>query len=190
LFATLDTTVRVIPGTHPRVLVSDTVGFLDHLPHDLIASFRSTLDEARDADLLLHVVDASDPRLHTHLRVTRDVLAEIGASSIRTLLLLNKIDRVSLEERTALGEAFPDALMISAHDPADVAHLRETIVAALDATMTDAQLEVPWSRGELVGDIRSSTRVLEEKHREDGMVFTVRASAPVLARLERALGRA
>ena len=187
LFATLDTTVRVIPGTHPRVLVSDTVGFLDNLPHDLIASFRSTLDEARDADLLLLVVDASDPRMDTHLRVTREVLEELGASSIRTQLLLNKIDRVDPEQRDALREAFPDALLVSAHDAADIAQVRETIVSALDATMADAQLEVPWGRGELIGEIRASTRVLEETHREDGMVFTVRASPPIIARLERAL---
>jgi GTP-binding protein HflX len=189
LFATLDTTVRVIPGTHPRVLVSDTVGFLDNLPHDLIASFRSTLDEARDADLLLLVVDASDPRMETHLRVTREVLGELGAASIRTQLLLNKIDRVDPEQRDALREAFPDALLVSAHDPADVAHVRDTIVSALDATMADAQLEVPWGRGELIGEIRARTRVLEEAHREDGMVFTVRASPPIIARLERALAR-
>jgi GTP-binding protein HflX len=189
LFATLDTTVRAIPGTHPRVLVSDTVGFLEDLPHDLIASFRSTLDEARDADLLVLVVDASDPRMHTHLRVTREVLDELGASSIPTRLLLNKIDRVVPEAREALREAFPDALLVSAHDPTDVSRVRETIVEALDATMTDARLEVPWTRGELVGEIRSSTHVLDEAHREDGMVFTVRASPPVLARLERALGR-
>ncbi len=187
LFATLDTTVRVIPGTHPRVLVSDTVGFLDNLPHDLIASFRSTLDEARDADLLLIVVDASDPRMHTHLRVTHEVLGEIHASSIPTRILLNKIDRVPPEERQALRKAFPDALLVSAHDPVDVARVRDAIVEVLDRNLTDARFEVPWARGELVGDIRSSTRVLDEKHGEEGMVFTVRASPPVLARLERAL---
>jgi GTP-binding protein HflX len=189
LFATLDTTVRVIPGTRPRVLVSDTVGFLDHLPHELIASFRSTLDEARDADLLLLVVDASDPRMHDHLRVTKSVLAELDAASVPTRLVLNKIDRLDAEARASLRERFPEALLVSAHDPADVERVREAIVSALDAGLAELQLAVPWARGELVGEIRANTRVVAEVHDEHGMVFTVRASPPVLARLERAAAR-
>src|SRR3954468_21892672 len=95
LFATLDTTVRALaPETRPRVLISDTVGFIQQLPHDLVASFRSTLDEALEASLLLYVVDASAPSHEAQLAVTREVLGEIGADAVPSLLLLNKIDRV------------------------------------------------------------------------------------------------
>ena len=102
LFATLDTTVRALqPETKPRVLVSDTVGFIKKLPHDLVASFRSTLAEALEASLLLYVVDASDPAHEAQLEVTRDVLREIGADAVPSLLLLNKADRLD----AAAGEA-------------------------------------------------------------------------------------
>src|SRR5580698_3252857 len=129
LFATLDTTVRRLqPPTEPPILVSDTVGFIKKLPHDLVASFRSTLDEARDADLLLHVVDASDPALADQLAVTRDVLAEIGAREMPTWLLLNKIDRVDEAGRAALAERYPGAVQLSAKTPADVAMLRDKMI--------------------------------------------------------------
>src|SRR6185503_6122355 len=103
LFATLDTTVRALqPSTQPRVLVSDTVGFIKKLPHDLVASFRSTLDEALEASLLLFVVDASDPTYESQLEVSRNVLREIGAEVVPSRLLLNKIDRVSEADRAVL----------------------------------------------------------------------------------------
>src|SRR6202007_497914 len=94
--ATLDTTVRALqPEPKPRVLVSDTVGFIKKLPHDLVASFQSTLAEALEASLLLFVVDASDPAYESQLEVSRNVLREIGAGAIESRLLLNKIDRVN-----------------------------------------------------------------------------------------------
>ena len=125
LFATLDTTVRALqPETHPRILVSDTVGFIRNLPHDLVASFRSTLDEALDASLLLYVVDASDPAFRSQLEVTREVLAEIGAEKTTSLLALNKIDAVDAKMREALKAEFPDAMLISAFSPEDIKALR------------------------------------------------------------------
>ena len=103
LFATLDTTVRALqPETQPRILVSDTVGFIRNLPHDLVASFRSTLDEALDASLLLHVVDASDPSLRSHIQVTREVLESIDAGKLPSLLILNKIDAVDIAQQALL----------------------------------------------------------------------------------------
>ena len=108
LFATLDTTVRALkPETKPRVLVSDTVGFIKKLPHDLVASFRSTLAEAIEASLLLFVVDASDPTYESQLEVSRNVLREIGAEVVPSRLLLNKIDRVSEADRAALAREAP-----------------------------------------------------------------------------------
>jgi GTPase len=118
LFATLDTTVRSLqPESRPRVLVSDTVGFLRKLPHDLVASFRSTLDEALEASLLLYVADASDPSWEDQLEVTRAVLREIGAAEVPSLLLLNKSDRLDEATRRGLQARFPEALLLSAHAP-------------------------------------------------------------------------
>src|SRR5208282_2430293 len=119
LFATLDTTVRALhPETKPRILVSDTVGFIKKLPHDLVASFRSTLDEALEASLLLYVVDASDPTYEAQLEVTQRVLREIGAHVVPSLLLLNKADRLDDAARRRI-QAFhgPEARILSAHVP-------------------------------------------------------------------------
>src|SRR5690606_36997482 len=103
LFATLGTTVRpIVPPLAPPVLVIDTVGFIDRLPHSLVASFRSTLAEAHDAQLLLHVVDASDPAFRAQAKVTEQVLAEIGAGDTPTWLVLNKADRLTADQRAAL----------------------------------------------------------------------------------------
>ena len=144
LFATLDTTVRALhPATHPRVLVSDTVGFIRKLPHDLVASFRSTLDEALEASLLLFVVDASDPAYESQLEVSRSVLREIGAEGIPSRLVLNKIDRIAEADRDALRAKHPDAILVSAKSPPDVAMLRETLIAFFEAAMLDGELVLP-----------------------------------------------
>src|SRR2546425_286885 len=134
LFATLDTTVRALwPESRPRVLVSDTVGFIKKLPHDLIASFRSTLDEALEASLLLQIVDAADPVFRAQMQVTREVLEEIGAGDVPWILVLNKIDKVAQTEREELLKEFPAALLVSAKDPADVGRVRDAILGALAA---------------------------------------------------------
>jgi GTP-binding protein HflX len=184
LFATLDTTVRVLqPETRPRILVSDTVGFIKKLPHDLVASFRSTLEEARDAALLLHVVDASDPAWRAQLAVTREVLAEIGATESPSLLLLNKVDRLSEEQALALAAELPEAIQLSAKRPEDVARLHASIVAFFERTMVEAELVVPYTRQRLVHEIHESCRVLAETHEEAGTRLRVRAPGGVLERL-------
>src|SRR6266702_4077938 len=143
LFATLDTTVRALwPESRPRVLVSDTVGFIKKLPHDLIASFRSTLDEALEASLLLQIVDAADPVFRAQMQVTREVLEEIGAGDVPWILVLNKIDKVAQTEREELLKEFPAALLVSAKDPADVGRVRDAIIGAFEANMTEVDLVV------------------------------------------------
>jgi GTP-binding protein HflX len=185
LFATLDTTVRALyPETTPRVLVSDTVGFIKKLPHDLVASFRSTLDEALEASLLLLVVDASDPTFRAQLAVTRGVLTEIGAQDVPWRLLLNKIDRVPEADREALHVEFPDALSLSAHDPADVEALHEVIVRWFDRDMAEAELFVPWARGSVVGEVHARSKVLAERHEGDGVHYAVRGRPEDIARLK------
>ena len=178
LFATLDTTVRALqPETRPRVLVSDTVGFIKKLPHDLVASFRSTLDEALEASLLLYVVDASDPTFRAQLEVTRSVLGEIGATGAPSFLLLNKIDRCEEGLRTALTAEYPDAIQLSARDKSDVSKLRDTIVAFFDRDMVEDELFLAYGREKHLGEIHEHTRVLEERYDEQGAHFRVRANA-------------
>ena len=188
LFATLDTTVRTLqPETRPRVLVSDTVGFIKQLPHDLVASFRSTLAEALEASLLLFVVDASDPTYQAQLEVSRSVLQEIGADQVPSRLVLNKMDRVDPATRDALHARHPDAIMLSAHAPDDVAALRDTIIAFFEAAMIDDELRLPYAKQGLLGEIYESARVLSEDYDEQGRVLRVRALPGALARLHRSL---
>jgi len=188
LFATLDTTVRALqPESLPRILVSDTVGFIKKLPHDLVASFRSTLEEAREGDLLLHVVDASDPALPAQVDVTLAVLAEIGADRNPRWLLLNKADRLELATRERLAREWPDALLLSARDPADVARLRARIVAYFQRDMVEAELFVPYARQRVVGEAHACAEVLAATHDEHGTRLRLRATPEVLARLRGAL---
>ncbi len=184
LFATLDTTVRrLVPPTEPPVLISDTVGFINKLPHDLVASFRSTLYEAGDADLLLHVVDASDAAHADQLAVTREVLREIDADRAPSWLLLNKIDRVDEAGRVALAEKYPGAIQLSAKANADVAVLRERLVEHFGGAIEEAELAVPWTHQRLVHAIHERTTVLGEEHDEHGTRLRVRAPANVIANL-------
>jgi GTP-binding protein HflX len=169
------------------VLVSDTVGFIKKLPHDLVASFRSTLAEALEASLLLFVVDASDPTYESQLEVSRSVLREIGADIVPSRLLLNKVDRVSEPEREALREKHPDAIMLSARSPEDVAALRESIIAFFETSMVDDQLVLPYAKQGMLSDVYENTRVLSEDYDITGRVMTVRGLPGAIASLKRAL---
>jgi GTP-binding protein HflX len=191
LFATLDTTVRRLqPPTEPPILVSDTVGFIKKLPHDLVASFRSTLDEAGDAGLLLHVVDAADPAHADHIAVTREVLRDIAADTVPTLIVLNKIDRVDAAGRAALADRYPTALQLSARDPADVAALRERLIEQFAGKLEDAELDVPWAAHRVVHAIHERATVLAEHHHDAGTRLTIRAPSRVVAELRAALSAA
>ncbi|MFZ4409963.1 MAG: GTPase HflX [Paracraurococcus sp.] len=191
LFATLDTTVRILqPETRPRVLVSDTVGFIKQLPHDLVASFRSTLAEALEASLLLHVVDASDPTYEAQFEVTRSALREIGADAVPSRLVLNKLDRLDAAARAALVEKHPDAILLSAHAPGDVAALRETIIAFFEAAMVEDTLVLPYAKQGLIGEVYESARVLSEDYDEKGRVLRVRGLPGAITRLRRSFAAA
>ncbi len=191
LFATLDTTVRVLqPETRPRVLVSDTVGFIKQLPHDLVASFRSTLAEALEASLLLFVVDASDPTYEAQLEVSRSVLREIGADKVPSRLVLNKMDRVSSTDRAILLEKHPNAIMLSAQNPEDVSALRDTIITFFEEAMVEDELVLPYAKQGLIGEIYETARVLSEDYNEAGRVLKLRGLPSALTRLRRSLGEA
>lgn len=183
LFATLGTTVRVLPDVAPRVLVSDTVGFIKKLPHDLVASFRATLDEAASAELLLHVVDGSDPAFATHMEVTEALLDDIGATATR-LLLLNKQDRLTTGQREALAKAYPQAMLVSAHDPEDVARVTGRVVGFFDRGAEDRVLLVHWKAQARLPRIHEQCRVLKSDALPEGLRLEVRAEPEVLAGFE------
>jgi GTP-binding protein HflX len=187
LFATLDTTVRVMqPETTPRILVADTVGFIKQLPHDLVASFRSTLEEARFAGLVLHLVDASDPNFREQLDVTHKVLSEIGAHQER-LLVLNKRDRLSEEVQSLLQSGYPEAILISAHNPEDVQRLKDRIRTHFEGAMAEEVFHVPYRRSNLLNTIHTQTHVLETGYDEKGSVLRVRAPLQALERIHELL---
>ncbi|NDD30489.1 MAG: GTPase HflX [Proteobacteria bacterium] len=184
LFATLDTTVRtLVPPSVPPILVSDTVGFIKKLPHDLVASFRSTLEEAKNAGLLLFVVDAADPAFRDQLAVTHEVLSSIGVADVASRLVLNKCDKLTVDAIALLRTEFPEAIFISTRRPEDVADLRERIVAFFEAGMVEEEVFVAYAETRRIGPIRASLRVLGERHDENGTWLRVRGHAPDIARL-------
>jgi GTP-binding protein HflX len=195
LFATLDTTVRALhPESVPRVLVSDTVGFIKNLPHGLVASFKSTLEEALDASLLLHVIDASDPGFERQLEVTNQVLAEIGAEDVPRLRVFNKIDHVGdataqAECEATLRARYPDCIVMSARRPDDVAMLHQAIVAFFQRDLVEAELFLPWSAQQLRKDIYASCEVMQERADHEGAFFRVRGESEAVNRLSERLNQ-
>jgi len=189
LFATLDTTVRALyPESIPRILVSDTVGFIKNLPHGLVASFKSTLDEALDASLLLHVIDASDPGFERQLEVTNEVLSEIGADDVPRIRVFNKIDYVGDEAAQAemtltLQSRYPDCVVMSAKRPDDVAQLHKKIVTFYQQDQIEAELFVPWDAQQLRKDIYATCQVLAETSDHTGAFFKVRGEVDAVKKL-------
>ena len=172
LFATLDPTVRRITlsgGT--QVVVADTVGFIRDLPHELVAAFQSTLTEAREATLLLHVVDASDPLRDQHIAQVNEVLAQIGAQSIPQLLVYNKIDRLGRAagiERSAEGEA--SAVWISAAGRQGIELLLAAVAERLSRSIRDARVRLPPGAGALRSRLYAAKVVRAEQAGEDGSI--------------------
>ncbi|NCN28397.1 GTPase HflX [bacterium] len=186
LFATLDTTVRALhPETHPRILISDTVGFIKKLPHDLVASFKSTLDEALNAFLLLYVVDASDPNYPSQLEITKEVLSQVGVKNTQSYIIFNKSDRLTEEEKTSLKENFPQAIVMSSRNPDDIKKLREIILSAFEKDMLEEDVFAAYNVTGIVGDIRSNMRVIKESYENLGVRLRVRARPADLHRLKK-----
>ncbi len=178
LFATLSTTSRVLRSpvdwsraSVPRILVSDTVGFIRKLPTELVASFAATLAEAADADALLHVCDASDADWRAQMRVTEEVLAKTGAGQVPRMLVFNKVDLVAEAAVLAqLRQEFPEALFVSALREADVRAVAERVAAVFEACMTPMDLALNYDdpkRGLLLGKVRATCKVLEEYSDEE-----------------------
>jgi len=166
--------------------VSDTVGFIKNLPHGLVASFKSTLDEALEASLLIHVVDASDPGFERQLAVTEEVLDEIGAQGVPRLLVFNKIDKGG--DEAALRARYPGCIVISAKREGDVAKLREAISAFFQKSQVEAELFLPWSAQNQRGEIFATCTVLEERADNDGAFLRVRGEPEAVRRLHDQFG--
>lgn len=178
LFATLDPTVRKleVPGKR-TVLLADTVGFVRRLPHGLVESFRSTLAEASQADLLVHLVDGTDLDLPGQIAAVREVLTEIGASEIPELLVVNKIDALTPTGRHRIENLYPDAVMVSALNGDGLESLLESISDALTRPLVVLSLSVPYDRGDIVAAAHRIGEVIEEKHDEQGTILDVRVPA-------------
>lgn len=184
LFATLDTTVRRLsPKATPEILATDTVGFIKDLPHSLVASFRSTLDAALDAGLLLHIVDASDPTWPEQEEVTRAVLREIGADELPLVLVFNKCDRLNSDEEAALLELRPEAWFTAAHDPVRLADLHRQIVRWFAEQDPEFELFVPWPQSALMGQVHAQSTVVSEDFEDEGIRYRLRAPEEVMIRL-------
>lgn len=186
LFATLDTTIRpLFPESRPKILISDTVGFIKKLPHDLVASFKSTLDEALNASLLLYVVDSSDPSFRSQLGVTQSVLSEVGVTDTPTLLILNKRDNLTVEQTQVLQNEFPDAVLISTRDKNDVKNLREKIIEHFEEEMVDLDILIPFSVQGAIGEVRKNLKVLQESYSETGSLLKVRGNEEKIAQIKK-----
>jgi len=184
LFATLGSTVRRLdlPDGH-RALMSDTVGFVRRLPHELVEAFRSTLDEAADADLLVHVVDASDPDPDGQISAVREVLTEIDAADIPEILVFNKIDVAEPAVVRRLLTVYDGSVATSALTGENIEAVTAAIIDGLDAATVTADLLIPYDRGDLVASLHETGEVLEEHHAEDGTEIKVRLPAAAAERV-------
>ncbi len=185
LFATLDPTVRKLEGlTSGPAVLADTVGFVRDLPHDLVAAFRATLAEARDADLLLHVMDASDPEIEILRDVVRSVLDEIGAGHVPQLVVMNKIDLAGREpqlERDAEGR--PSRVWVSAATGAGLARLREALSERLGGGQIQTTIRLSPESGRLYARLRAAGALSDERSDADGWSLDVDAPRNLLALL-------
>jgi len=183
LFATLDPTVRRLNlPDNQSVLLADTVGFVRRLPHGLIESFQSTLAEANEADLLIHLVDATDDQPTGQIDAVREVLEEIGANEIPQLLVFNKSDALSDVQLSRVENLYPDAVLISALNNEGLEELVSALAEAVSRQMVTLTLTVPYDRGDIVAAAHRLGDVIEEKHDDHGTVLDVRVPAPMTDR--------
>lgn len=185
LFATLDSTTRRLDLPEGRqVTVTDTVGFINKLPHGLVEAFKSTLDEVNEADLLLHVTDAGASQREAQMQSVREVLQEIGAHTKPGIVVFNKVDGVSAEDREVLIGRHPGALLVSAltGEGVDAIVARIADEAARDSVTLTVLL--PYTRGDLVQVAHEKTQILSEHHTGDGTLLVMRTPAALAAQFE------
>ena len=184
LFATLDSTTRKLVLPEGReVTLTDTVGFIQKLPTTLVEAFKSTLDEIRRCDLILHVVDASSDERDAQMRAVEGTLEQIGAQGISRILVFNKIDLVEPSVRAALSARFPSAVLVSAETGEGADSLIEAIARAASASEKVMEVLVPYSRGDVVSIAHERCSVLAESY-ERGTALTVRVPSDLTALFE------
>jgi len=191
LFATLDPLTREVDlGENAHVLLTDTVGFIRKLPHHLVASFRATLEETRDADLLLHVVDASHPLWEEQRMVVDQVLVELGLAEQPVLLVFNKIDLLAEDALLALQERVtalvPNAVFVSAATEDGLAPLRRALRHAMRTRRPIAEVWLSHADGRLLAEIHQHGEVLDQRSEGDCMVIRARLPERLRGRLEQA----
>ena len=183
LFATLDSTVRRLGLPDGRkVVIADTVGFVRRLPHHLIEAFRSTLAEASESDLLIHLVDGTETDLPGQIAAVDSVLDEIGAADVQQLLVFNKIDALAEVEIERIRNLWPDAILISSHTGSGLDQMLAAVADTLSQKLVTLSLSVPYDRGDVVAAAHRLGEVIEEKHDELGTILDVRVP-------ERTVGR-
>ena len=176
LFATLDSTVRKVKKNFPYpILLADTVGLIDKLPHGLVASFKSTLDEIRNANLLLHVVDISHPNFKEQLRVAEELLREMGAEELPVVLVFNKIDRMA--EDNTLGHMkrqYPEAVFVSCQQGLGMDDLREAIIREYEVNLLPYRVELKYPQNNLIQNIRKYALIIKEDYQKTSVTLDLR----------------
>ncbi|MEZ3159791.1 GTPase HflX [Microbacterium sp. BWT-B31] len=184
LFATLDATVRRSETSDGRVYtLTDTVGFVRNLPHQLVEAFRSTLEEVGEADVIIHVVDAAHPDPAAQLATVRDVIGDVGARGIPEIVVFNKADLVDDDTRLVLRGLEPAALFASSRSGEGIEQLRAEIERTLPLPEVEVRALVPYNRGDLVSAVHEHGIILSQEHEEDGTALHVRVGQNLAARL-------
>jgi GTP-binding protein HflX len=188
LFATLDPTVRRAQTSDGReYTISDTVGFVRNLPHQLVEAFRSTIEEIAFSDLVVHVVDASHPDPSGQIQTVRDVLAEVQVGKIQELVVFNKCDLVGETEQLALRGMEPSSLLVSASSGEGLDELLAKIEQLLPKPEILVRALVPYSRGDLVSRVHQEGRNLVVEHKEQGTLIEARVKPQLASELEQYL---
>ncbi|MEU5945649.1 GTPase HflX [Micromonospora sp. NPDC047465] len=184
LFATLDPTTRKATTSDGRLYtLSDTVGFVRHLPHQIVEAFRSTLEEVAEADLVVHVVDGTHPDPEEQVRAVREVLAEVGADRLPELLVVNKTDAADEETLLRLKRLWPEAVFASAHTGRGIDGLREAVEERLPRPAVEVRAVLPYDRGDLVARVHRQGEVLSTAHLPEGTLVHVRVGDALAAEL-------
>ena len=159
------------------MVLTDTVGFIRKLPHHLVASFRSTLSEAREADMLLHVVDCSHRQAADHIAVVRDVLTELEISPPQNLLVMNKIDQCEDKDTPARLAAGVPYVAVSAATGEGIERLKDDLAARIEADMVELELRIPQSQGKLIAMIHEQGEVLDRRYEGNDVILSARLTA-------------
>jgi len=185
LFKTLDSVTRLVRyDSSPDILISDTVGFIRALPHDLIASFKSTLDEVREADLLIHVVDITNPEWEEQTEVVMSVLSELGVSDTETITVFNKTDRLEQPVPAGrLGERFPNSLFVSGKTGEGIDELKAAIVASSMKDRLTVTMRFGPGDGDMLSEVYRYGTVLDSRADEDELELTFTIPKPAAERL-------